>query len=254
MVKQGASQPLSTMDGHVQRIDPRVLRRSREEFRARGYTKAPYLVPAEVKQAVAGQVIPAVERRSTRRDLIFKETGNTPRRMSNLDHDDILANVPIVPELYRSAELRRALGEICGETVFVCPYEPERFVITCLERSGDTHGWHWDDFSFALVWVLECPPMEQGGFVQCVPNTHWDKEHPEIFHAMASSVTYTVELRPGDLYVMRTDTTLHRVYPIQAGRRVIINMGYAAARDFAKNISHETMDTLWAATPQPARS
>jgi predicted 2-oxoglutarate/Fe(II)-dependent dioxygenase YbiX len=52
-------------------------------------------------------------------------------------------------------------------------------------------------------------------------------------------------LAPGDLYLMRTDTTLHRVYPITGGRRVIVNMAYAAARDLARPITHETMDSLW---------
>jgi hypothetical protein len=48
---------------------------------------------------------------------------------------------------------------------------------------------------------------------------------------------------------MRTDTTLHRVYPVTSGRRVIVNMGYAARGDLTKQISHETMDNLWPAGP-----
>ena len=52
---------------------------------------------------------------------------------------------------------------------------------------------------------------------------------------------------------MRTDTTLHRVYPVTSGRRVIVNMGYAARGDLTKQISHETMDNLWPAGPRISR-
>jgi hypothetical protein len=60
------------------------------------------------------------------------------------------------------------------------PYEPEQFVITALDQDGDTHGWHWDDYSFALVWIIDCPPVAYGGFVQCVPHTEWDKNDPRL--------------------------------------------------------------------------
>jgi hypothetical protein len=59
---------------------------------------------------------------------------------------------------------------------------------------------------------------------------------------------YSIELAPGDLYLMRTDTTMHRVYPLRAGRRTILNMGFASTADLQREVSHETMDNLWAAT------
>jgi hypothetical protein len=62
-----------------------------------------------------------------------------------------------------------------------------------------------------------------------------------------------MELLPGELYLMRTDTTLHRVYPIRAGRRLIVNMAYASRADLTKDVSHETMDTLWAGGPTTTR-
>ena len=45
---------------------------------------------------------------------------------------------------------------------------------------------------------------------------------------------------------MRTDTTMHRVYPITGGRRLIVNMAFAASRDLDRPMTHETMDNLWA--------
>jgi hypothetical protein len=47
------------------------------------------------------------------------------------------------------------------------------------------------------------------------------------------------------LYLIRTDTTIHRVYPITRGRRLIVNMSYASRNDLTKQISHETIDNLW---------
>jgi len=45
---------------------------------------------------------------------------------------------------------------------------------------------------------------------------------------------------------MRTDTTLHRVFPIgQGAQRIIVNMAYASSDDLARQVTHETMDGLW---------
>lgn len=103
------------------------------------------------------------------RDLRCAETGNTPRRMRNV----------------RQAE-----------------------IITRLERAGDSHGWHWDDYAFALVWVVECPPPADGGSVQGVPRTRWNKREPGG-PDLASHPIHSWYLQPGDAYLMRTDTTLH---------------------------------------------
>jgi hypothetical protein len=46
---------------------------------------------------------------------------------------------------------------------------------------------------------------------------------------------------------MRTDTTLHRVYPVTAGLRLIVNMAYGSHGDLTKQINYGTMDTLWSA-------
>ncbi|PID54431.1 MAG: hypothetical protein CSA58_11260 [Micrococcales bacterium] len=165
--------------------------------------------------------------------------------MTNVRQDHISANSHLVPALYQSISLRKVLARIAREPVHLCPYEPEQFLITHLEAGGDTHGWHWDDYAFALVWVAHTPPIDDGGFVQCVPNTYWDKENPRLYRQMASSVIHTVELQPGDVYFMRTDTTLHRVAPVQQGYRTIINMGYAATADLSSTVDHTTMDTLW---------
>ncbi|WP_406509985.1 ArpA protein [Streptomyces sp. NBC_00212] len=230
----------------VHEVPPLRLQRARREFLTQGFVKTGFLAPYDVKKLVAEESESLISRHAVRRDSTFEATGGTPRRMHNVRRAEIAEYGRILPRLYSSPGLREALGVVAGEDVLECPYAPEQFVITELTQSGDTHGWHWDDYSFALVWVVDCPPVEQGGFVQCVPRTEWDKENPQLNRHFVSQPIQSVELRPGDLYFLRSDTTLHRVYPVTGGRRLIVNMGYAARRDLAKSMSHETMDALWA--------
>ncbi|MEU6674041.1 hypothetical protein [Streptomyces sp. NPDC046925] len=170
--------------------------------------------------------------------------------MRNVRHREISAHGSVLPAVYRDAAFLKALAIIAGEPVLECPYEPERYVITELRHSGDTHGWHWDDYSFAVVWVVACPPVEHGGFVQCVPRTHWNKADPQLHRQFIGRSIHSFELGPGDLYLLRADTTLHRVYPLTRGRRLIVNMGYASRADLGKSVSHETMDSLWNEAPE----
>ncbi|MBS2965969.1 hypothetical protein KGA66_23185 [Actinocrinis puniceicyclus] len=228
-------------------VDPMLIAQARKGFAAYGFAKIPFVVPDRLKDAVAREVRAVLDEVGTRRDLRFKATGNTPRRMYNARRDEIAAVSELIPAVYDSPALTALLTEIVGEPVLPCPYEPEQYVATRLENPGDTHGWHWDDYAFALVWVIDSPPADNGGFVQCVPGTTWDKQNPSINRALLSGPTYSFELVPGDLYLMRTDTTLHRVYPVSSGIRTIINMGYASAADLEREISHETMDELWSA-------
>lgn len=227
-------------------VDPAWLADARKHFAQLGFAKASGIVPDHLKQAVGHEVLNLVRDVGVRRDLRFEATGNTPRRMRNVRRAQIAEGSTLIPAVYGSGVLNGVLSEIAGEPVWPCPYEPEQYVVTRLEHSGDTHGWHWDDYSFALVWVIECPPVDAGGFVQCVPGTTWNKQNPAINRALVSGPMYSFELRPGDLYLMRTDTTLHRVYPISAGVRTIINMGFASTADLERRVSHETMDGLWA--------
>jgi len=221
------------------------LEQARREFLERGVVRVPFLAPDSVKHVLAVEVEELVASHGCRRELVVSETGNSQRRMRNVRRDQIKASGSIISDLYCVPAVREVLSTIAGEKVLECPYEPEQFVITALDQDGDTHGWHWDDYSFALVWVIDCPPVAHGGFVQCVPHTEWDKNNPRLNQWFVTRPIYSVELLPGDLYLMRTDTTLHRVYPVTGGRRVIVNMGYAACGDLTKQISHETMDNLW---------
>ncbi|MDC0710242.1 hypothetical protein POL68_17325 [Stigmatella sp. ncwal1] len=224
--------------------DIRGLRRSLERT---GLAKVSNLCPEPLKKKLAEEAEDLLERHARRRDMRFAETGNTPRKLSNVRRQDILEHGGVIPQLYGSEVLLSALSRITGGPVLPCPYNDEQYVITQIHQPGDTHGWHWDDYSYALVWIIDCPPVELGGFVQCVPHTKWNKSSPRLCEAFIDRPIYSVALAPGDLYFLRADTTLHRVYPLlKACRRVILNMAFASSANLEKPVSHETMDALWA--------
>jgi hypothetical protein len=235
----------ATLIEHLSKQPESAFTESRRSFLETGFGLASYILPEEIKKRLSDEIQWLISTQSVRRDLAIKETSSTARRMRNVTAAEVRRNGHWIAELYESEVFRSALSRVAGEPVLECPYLPEQYIITRLEQSGDTHGWHWDDYSFGVIFIVECPPVEGGGFVQCVSGTSWDKEKPEVFRKLIDNPIRSHELRPGDLYILRTDTTLHQVHPILEGTRTIVNFAFAAERDLAKNLSHETMDTLF---------
>ena len=87
---------------------------------------------------------------------------------------------PLIGWAYRAAETQALVAAIAGEPVVPVPYAPEEFIATRLEEPGDVHDWHWDDYAYALVWVLRAPPEAAGGSVELVRNVGWDKAAPRV--------------------------------------------------------------------------
>jgi L-lysine 4-chlorinase len=212
-------------------------------FRREGFIKLRGVVPDAVRDVVRGEVLELLDGNSERRDLHLQTTGGTPRRMSVVRSEIIAETTGAITTLYRSAPLRSFLGEIAGEDLHSCPAADEEFLITRQERKGDTHGWHWGDFTFALIWILETPPIDIGGMLQCVPHTRWNKKNPRIHQFLCENPIATYGFVSGDLYFLRTDTTLHRTVPLtEDATRIILNMTWAAAKDLA---SAPTGDDRW---------
>ena len=233
------------LEAHFSTVADEEFEASGKSFAEIGFGLIPYALPDPVKKIVADEVLDLTRGSGIRRDLQLGETSGTHRKMRNVTAEEIRARAGWVDALYWSEPFREALARVAGEPVEICPYLPERYIITSLEKSGDTHGWHWDDYSFAVIFVAECPPLELGGFGQTVSGTSWDKENPEVFRKLVDNVIRSHALVPGDLYLLRTDTTLHQVHPLLGGSRTIVNMAYAGRRDAGKQVSHETMEELF---------
>jgi L-lysine 4-chlorinase len=216
----------------------------RNRFARDGFVLVPDIVPSELKRAVRTDVEDLLARHAERRDLLLRTTGDTPRFMSVVKSELIAAESELITALYACPALLSVVAGIAGERPYPCPSKDEEYLITKQERAGDTHGWHWGDFSFALIWIIETPDIEEGGMLQCVPHTRWDKSNPQINRYLCASPINTYGFVPGDIYLLRTDSTLHRTVPLRGDAlRIILNMTWASAKDLRDGPSGD--DRWW---------
>ena len=209
-------------------MKPEQLFRLRNDFARDGFIKVPFLFKEAVRQAVRDEVFALLKEHAERRDLLLATTGNTPRHMSVVRSEFIAANGKLIPKLAKSPVLLKALSQISQTEVVASVSTDEEYLITKQEKKGDTHGWHWGDYQFALIWIIVTPPVSMGGMLQCVPHTWWDKANPQIHDFLSNNQISTYSFIDGDIYFLRTDTTLHRTVPLTAdATRVILNMTWA---------------------------
>lgn len=127
-----------------------------------------------------------------------------------------------------------------------CPWDEEKYIITRQHQKGDTHGWHWGDFSYTVIWLIEAPSLEFGGMLQCIPHTDWNKDDPRVEEYLQQHPIRSYGHAKGDLYFLRSDTTLHRTVPLNADKtRIILNTCWAGRRDMDKKATHETMQAMF---------
>lgn len=170
----------------------------------------------------------------------------TPRRYSVATRDSLARSCPIAASLYRTPELLSLVSEIAGGPVVPVPYQPEEFIATRLERAGDTHGWHWDDYAYALVWILEAPAEAAGGALELIPGVDWCKDDPRLAHTLVSRAVERRWLPSSSVYLLRSDTTMHRVTPLRYDAvRTALCFSYASPADLHRKISHETVDRIY---------
>jgi hypothetical protein len=204
------------------------------------------LCPVGLLAAIRAEANGLVERFGTRHEHVFAITDNTPRNIVTVGQPVIKDEGPLIDAFYFSPVLRDFIASVVGEQVHICPYPGEHYVVSRLGKSGDTHGWHWDDYTYGFILVLEAPHYTQGGFIQAVANTSWNKEDPDVYGALISSQVRSYALEPGDAYVIKTNTTMHRVQPIRGhDRRTIVNMTFASTADLSMSMTHETNDVLF---------
>jgi hypothetical protein len=180
-----------------------------------------------------------------RKDFLSEHT-LTPRHMSTVSEEDIAKNSQLIKNFYYSRNLISLLSELAGEKLDYLPWTGERFVLNGLINNQDTHGWHWDDYAYALVFIVNCPPKGAGGEVECIPHTKWIKPNPDIQHIIATHPIHSYYFEPGSFYLMKSDTTLHRVTQISSPyRRLSIAMSYCNQTDLVKDIDHKTVLDLY---------
>ena len=215
----------------------------REQFLRDGYLKITDLVPKSVVRDVGVEVRELLQFRR-RVDISVVETGGTPRRMFTVSARHIAEHGSVIPRVYRSPSLRTALSGLVGEGLVSCPHEPEQFVITLQQQRNDTHGWHWGDYAFTVIWVIECP--EGQGALECIPHVPWVKHAPRLAHHLAAHPSQRHFHVSGDVYLLRSDTTLHRTVPLtRDADRIILNTCWGSQADIGVAKTHETMDQMF---------
>lgn len=244
----------SVMDCPVYSIDKRVslygdidIAAYAAIFKKRGFVSIPNFLGSELLNAVRSECESITDCHGNDKNMLIKSTGDTPRQMRTVGQHILSKKSNFIPKIYSSAGLCDFISRIAGEEVFRAPWAPEEYVLSNLYRNGDTHGWHWDDYSYAFVLYLKAPDVEQGGFVQTCAGGSWDKENPKINETMLNNPIYTYRCNAGDAYLLDAKNLMHRVTPISRnGERLIINMTWANASDLSRDITHETNDVLFA--------
>lgn len=228
-------------------LQPAELSALASAFAATGYVELTHAFPAAVRQAVAVHVAAAIEQGGRRRDLVIGVTGGSPRRYRLAGRSAIEATGSFIPNLYRNRELLALVAQVTGTPAHPVPYAPEEYIATRFEEAGDTHGWHWDDYAFALIWVTAAPPSECGGTLEFIPGIAWDKADPRVAEYVATRRIHRRNPPSDSVYLLRADTMLHRVTPLrEQARREILCLSYASHADLERAISHETLEELYA--------
>lgn len=223
-----------------------------KRFAAEHVVVLPDLCPPELYDSIRDEACEIIDRHGTTHRLSFAITDNTPRNMTTVGQPIIKEEGPLIDAFYFAPELLRLTSAVIGEQLHTCPYPGEHYVISRLAESGDTHGWHWDDYTYGIILVLEAPHYRDGGFIQGVAGTSWDKENPDVYGALLKGVVRSYAPKAGDAYLIKTDTTMHRVHPIRGkSRRTIVNMTLASTSDLDRPMTHETNDTLFGGMPDP---
>lgn len=219
------------------------IRQWSQHFRRFGIATVTDLIRKSVRDDVRREAELLLSEFAERRDLRLATTDYTRRSMSVVPSEVVASQGRLIPALYRDERLTRNLEAIAGESLHPCPKDDEEFLISRHEKAGDTHGWHWGDFSFALIWVLVAPDIDVGGLLQCVPHTDWDKSSPQIHRYLRDNPINTYYFASGDVYFLRTDTTLHRTIPFRSdATRIMLNMTWASTKDLNKSL---TVDDRW---------
>ena len=155
-----------------------------------------------------------------RRQFRMECMNNSPRQMSTLGGDGIEELSTLVPLLYSHPSLLRFLTHVAGAPVLPLT-DIDRYVVNDLHQSGDTFGAHYDDYPISLVFLIEGAPPEADGNVEMVPNAKSldELEGPDVTR---------LSLAAGDAYMLKSDTTAHRVAPLRGDfRRTAINLAYS---------------------------
>jgi hypothetical protein len=237
-------QPLSS--ALKQRLLDYDLEHLGETVRQHGVVQLHGFLPSALLAHLREEADKLLDARGRRVNLLVKSTGNTPRKYVTVSRDDVFEHAPSIGELYFDPELIAFLAKLTKTEVIESPYEPEQIVVNKMDEVGDTHGWHWDDYSYSLVLVLAAPDRASGAQVEYVDGTSWDKDAAKVQHYLDTLPTQSLDLNAGSAYLLLGKRVMHRVGPmLKADTRKIICFSYATEQERFAAVDHGSMTDIY---------
>jgi hypothetical protein len=237
----------SAIDQHLRTASIRAqLPDLRQSYLEHDFAEIENFMPDELHQRALAELENLFATQARRRDLIIEQSGNTPRKYSNLDREALEAGSSVVPAVFRAPGLHEYLESIVDEKIHPVPYKPEEFIAARLHKAGDVHGWHWDDYTFALVWIFKIPDTDNGGSLEYVKRVRWNREDPQVDQLVERGPVLTRHPKVGSAYLLKADTALHRVSTLRYdAERMIVCFSFATSEDLTREVSHESMEALY---------
>jgi len=185
--------------------------------------------------ALCDHSIDAYTKYGKRKDFISVHGGKTPRNMFTVSNANIDLAGTIITDFYNDPIQCELLSKLGKEKVSCIPFDNEKYVINGLGKENDTHGWHFDDYSYALVLIIKTPPIGCGGCVEYVPNSNNTTQRADfenIDDIFRDRVVNRRWFPNKTMYLMKSLTTLHRVTPIVSDYdRLSLAMAYGNVSD-----------------------
>ena len=218
----------------------------KENFSQLGFVKMDGFIPVVLAYLMELEVLQCLREVARRHDIQVSSTGNSPRKYMSCGRKDIFRCSRVMTSFYEDLALFDVLCRITNDEVIKAPFEPEEIVINCMQKPEDEHGWHWDDYQYSLLWILRAPRKGNGGLVEFVPNTAWDKENPRIEEYLRQGPIYREYIPQGTFYLINGAQNMHRVSPLKEyDLRLISCFSYASASERDRVVSHESMEEIY---------
>lgn len=217
------------LDGdHVQRLS--------QQFKQTGYVTLHSFLSERTFSLIDQEALKLREL-GIRRNFVMPHY-QTPRRLSVAGGRTVLEHAVAIPSLYVHHQLNAVLSQLTQSPLHTIKHPEECIVANYLDGPGQTHGWHLDDPTYALIVILHAPDEGCGGCVEYVPQ--WKQLCSELGIdpytaidqgldvAKQQDLIKRVHLNAGDCYLLNASENLHRVTPIvdDASYRRIINMAF----------------------------
>ena len=143
--------------------------------------------------------------------------------------DDIIPAQSPLRHLYNSEGFKFFLCTILGEEALYEDADPLSSINLHYAKPGQELGWHFDNSSFAITLMIKAP--EKGGQFEYVSEMRNSKKGEMNFDGVRAMLdgkipVETLNLKPGDLVLFRGRDAIHRVAPVEGGKRILVVLAY----------------------------